>query len=148
MSLASDMNIGDRHDRKPVRFHQDDRRRGWFNLFPATVVDVNVVLIPAANTMVALHRHAKQGDYWFVARGSLLVGLAGDEGYQSPWNDTEILSEADHDVLEIPAGIWHGYRTLGPNTLLIYGITNRWNGADEERCDYASKGVIWCPLIR
>ena len=148
MSLTSDMNIGDKHDRKPIRFHQDDRRRGWFGLFPPFVVDVNVVLIPMAYTIVALHRHIKHTDYWFVAQGSLLVGLAGDEGYQTPWNETEILSEADHDVLEIPSGIWHGYRTLEDNTTLIYGLTKRWDGTDEERCGYTTKGISWYPLIR
>jgi len=131
-----------------ARYHQDHRRRGWFSLFPPEVVDVNVVIIPCRNEMVGIHRHLKQTDYWFVAKGSLWVGTAGDEGFAVPWHYEVALTEHDSLVLEIPPRVWHGYRALEDDTILVYGLTERYDGTDEERRDYMDKDIDWDPEVR
>jgi dTDP-4-dehydrorhamnose 3,5-epimerase-like enzyme len=136
--------------RHKARYHQDERRRGWFSVFSPEVVDVNVVRISRADTLVGLHRHKRQTDYWLVIQGSLLVGVAREEDFVNSWHDTLLLTEKDDDVLEIQPGIWHGYRTLEPNTILIYGITERYLGdhPDEERTNFTAKGIDWYPEVR
>jgi dTDP-4-dehydrorhamnose 3,5-epimerase-like enzyme len=128
------------------RFHTDDRRIGWFDIFPNTVLksretiairDVNVVRIPKAGTITAWHRHIKQTDYWFVVQGQLQVGLAKYDQDAESVVDYEFtfLGPESREVLEISPPIWHGYKSLVDDTILIYGMTNRYiENHDELRC--------------
>jgi len=122
-----------------TRFHEDHRRRGWFSIFPMYVVDVNVVVIPQPGIIVGWHRHYRQDDYWFVPQGTLQVGVF-DHSENVKW---VVLSSHDKKVLKIPREIWHGYKSLEPNTILIYGLTNIYDGSDEERKSIEEAGINW-----
>ena len=128
-----------------VRYHQDHRRKGWWDVFPPEIKSVNCVVIPQANTIAAWHRHLYQKDYWFCPQGLLQVGVALTE--DGPENIKELswyfLSPESREVLEIPENHWHGYKSLEPYTILIYGMTNIWNGTDEERMTLQDAGVNW-----
>ena len=56
-----------------MRAFKDDRSRAYNDVFPAIGVgDVNVaVLYPG--TIKAFHRHQKQDDHWFIAKGNVRV---------------------------------------------------------------------------
>lgn len=44
-------------------------------------------------------------------------------------------SNAINGPVYIPAGLWHGcYNYTNEPAILIYHITNKWDGTDEERC--------------
>ena len=44
-------------------------------------------------------------------------------------------TNANQGPLFIPAGLWHGcYNYTNEPAILIYHITNKWDGTDEERC--------------
>lgn len=121
------------------RFHEDHRRRGWFSIFPEDVLDINVVQIPNAGTITAWHRHQRQTDYWAVIQGSLQLGLFNDASdpywiFLSPFTQNTIIIEPN---------IWHGYKCLEPNTILIYGLTRKYDGTDEERMTLEEAGVNW-----
>ncbi len=116
------------------RFHNDDRRMGWFNLFgdnSDSIQDVNVVRLPNKGVITAWHRHQQQIDFWFVVQGALQVGLSEDATPYSP--EWIYLTPESGSVLEIPPNTWHGYKCIQDNTILIYGLTNKYNGTDEER---------------
>lgn len=123
-----------------IRFHQDHRRVGWFDIFPVgNVVDVNVVRIHKAGTITGWHRHQKQTDFWFVPHGLLQVGVF-KEGEEVRW---EFLSPEFGKVFEIEPNTWHGYRALKDDTFLIYGLTNKYDGSDEERLRIEDAGIEW-----
>ncbi len=115
-----------------ARFHGDDRRLGWFDVFQGNhVKNVNIVSIPNRGTICAWHRHQKQTDYWFVAQGGLQVGIGiGKEPTEPKW----IHLHPERGVtLVISPPVWHGYKSLQDNTILVYGLTEDYDGTDEER---------------
>lgn len=117
-----------------MRAHTDERRDGWFDVFPREVVEVNVVSIHKGQSAGSWHGHVFQADCWFVASGLLRVGLATSEVLDTGSTYTErIMRPGDH--LRIPRGLWHTYEAL-EDTVLVYGLTQRWDGSDELRHDY------------
>ena len=125
-----------------VRIHDDDRRRGTFDVFNTPRGDVNYSFI-YSQTTVAWHRHKRQTDYWHVIRGSLKVGLYDDVAKKLSW---VYLSDADRKTLVIPPMIWHGYRNLSPDiTILSYYISEKYDekNPDEDRVPIGSFGESW-----
>ena len=55
----------------------------------------------------------------------------------------EYLSEKNPRILKIPPGIYHGYKALEPNSILIYYLTEKYNPEDEFRAKPGSFGEIW-----
>ena len=46
-------------------------------------------------------------------------------------------------VLEIPPGIYHGYKALEPNSILLYYLTEKWTPDDEEKVPPGHFGEKW-----
>jgi len=80
-----------------------------------------------------LHLHARQVDYWVVARGRAFLALVDvrpllDGRADAPAIETREL-DAD-DWVVIPEGVAHGFLALEPLELL-YLVTNLYDGTDE-----------------
>ena len=90
-----------------------------------------------ANTVVGLHYHLHQADYWYVPRGRAQVVLH-DLRQGSPTDgatlEVEIGDEADKGVF-IPPGVAHGFGALTDLTI-TYLVDNYYNPEDE-------LGVAW-----
>ena len=124
------------------RVHDDDRRRGTFDVFGTPKGDINYSYIYAGTT-VAWHRHRRQTDIWHVIGGSLNVGLYDEKAKKLT---CVYLSDADRKTLVIPPGIWHGYRNLsGAETILSYYISEKYDekNPDEDRVPIGSFGDDW-----
>lgn len=113
-----------------MRVNQDDRAFRYCDIFPEIGQgDINVSIC-APGTICAWHRHQRQSDYWIVLKGSLKVGT---------WKDGEepkyqVLSDRNPEVVKIEPGIWHGYKNFtNEPVILLYHITNKYDGTDEER---------------
>tara|TARA_R110000744_G_scaffold27181_1_gene66496 strand:- start:62 stop:457 length:396 start_codon:yes stop_codon:yes gene_type:complete len=119
----------------PKRVHSDERRTGFYDVFPDTVREVNVTQVNPMQSAGDWHRHQHQTDYWVVMGGYLRVGLLTDEQLTN-CQDPTILKLQPGDILEIPRGIWHTYFETDCSPVLIYGFTNRYDGTDEERMPY------------
>lgn len=51
---------------------------------------------------------------------------------------------ANQGSLYIPRGLWHGCHNFTNDVaILMYYITNKWNGKDEDRCDPFTMGHEW-----
>lgn len=124
------------------RVHDDDRRRGTFDVFGTPRGDINYSYIYPGTT-VAWHRHKRQTDFWHVIKGSLKVGLYDQKARKLTW---VYLHEADRKTLVIPPLIWHGYRNLADGeTILSYYISEKYDekNPDEERAPTGSFGESW-----
>ena len=124
------------------RIHDDDRRRGTFDVFATPRGDINYSFIyPGA--IAAWHRHKKQTDYWHVIRGSLKVGLYDEKAKKLMF---VYLHDADRRTLVIPPMIWHGWRNLDPvETILSYYISEKYalKNPDEDRMPVGSFAENW-----
>ena len=119
-------------------YNEDDRAQRLIDVFEILPGQVNVSFINSTEHIVAWHRHFKQTDYWVCLKGSMKVGL----GYTVPEGNSnevnvkfEYLSDKNFRVLEIPPGVWHGYKALEPGTILMYYVTEKYDPEDEVRVE-------------
>lgn len=122
--------------------HADDRgsftetyRRMWFPL-GREMVQANRS-DKSAGSLVGLHYHLHQADYWFVTRGEARVVLH-DLRVGSPTDRATLTLELDADSQRgvfIPPGVAHGFAALSDLTL-VYLVDGYYNPDDE-------LGVAW-----
>lgn len=127
--------------RKP-RVHDDERRRGIFDVFSTPQGDINYSYI-YPGSIVAWHRHFNQSDYWFVLKGSLKIGLYDPDVKRLVFI---YLHEYERITLMIPPRVWHGYKNIGNSeAILSYYITQKYSeeDPDEERSPIGTFGDRW-----
>ena len=122
-----------------MKFHEDDRAQRLLDVFPSLDGQINISYVNSTSHIVAWHKHEVQTDYWVCIKGSFKVGLA-DEAGLIRW---EYLSDKNPRVLEIPPGIYHGYKALEPNSILMYYLTHKYNPSDEFRAEVGQFGENW-----
>jgi dTDP-4-dehydrorhamnose 3,5-epimerase-like enzyme len=122
-----------------VSYYEDDRAQRIFDVFGETPGQINVSYVNSTKHVVAWHKHNIQTDYWVCIKGSFKVGLA--KGYGDV--EWQYLSDKNFKILEIPPGIYHGYRALEPNSILMYYLTEKYNPEDEIRAEVYSFGEEW-----
>jgi len=140
------------------KFHEDDRAQRLIDIFPFWPNDqLNLSYINSTEHVVAWHAHEKQADYWICIKGSLKVGIAEprvDVDLKVPRTDDydfannydtrfEYLSDKNFGVLRIPPGVYHGYRALEPNSILLYFLTRKYDPDDEFRALIGTFGEDW-----
>jgi len=123
---------------KDIQFHEDDRAQRCLNVFPSIDGQLNISYVNSTKHVVAWHKHDIQTDYWFCVKGSFKVGLAKDDDVE--W---EYLSDKTQKVLEIPPGVYHGYKALEPNSILVYYLSHKYNPNDEIRAKVDDFGECW-----
>ena len=122
--------------------HGDDRgrfvetyRRSWFpegrEMVQGNRADRQ------AGTVVGLHYHLHQADYWYVPRGRALVVLHDlRQGSPTDGNTLTLELDGDHDRgVFIPPGVAHGFAALTDMTI-TYLVDGYYNPEDE-------LGVAW-----
>ena len=122
-----------------MKFHEDDRAQRLIDVFEFLPGQVNLSYISSTNHIVAWHKHNIQTDYWICLKGSLKVGLATKEGGCK----FEYLSDKNFRVLEIPPGVYHGYKALEENTILMYYVDQKYNTYDEIRAKVGEFEESW-----
>ena len=116
--------IGKLHDQ---RFHEDDRRRGFYDIVPGLKGDLNFTHVPKGS-IAGMHMHKEQSDYFVVAKGAMLFRLITEDGRE----ERITLSPYSRKTLIIPPGVWHGYKAL-EDSIVIFYIDQKFNTSDEHR---------------
>lgn len=121
-----------------MKFHEDDRGQRLFDIFTVKG-QVNVIYVNSTKHIVAWHMHPKkQTDFWICLKGSFKIGLVENGKVKF-----EYLSDKNFKVLEINPGIWHGYKALEPNSIMLYYLTEKWDINDELKCLPGAFGENW-----
>ena len=124
----------DAHDDERGRF-AETYRRSWFR-HGREMVQANRA-DRLAGTVVGLHYHLHQADYWYVPRGRARVVLH-DLREGSPTDgatlELELGDQAERGVF-IPPGVAHGFAALSDLTI-TYLVDGYYNAEDE-------LGVAW-----
>ena len=126
-----------------MQFHEDDRAQRLFDIFPKVNGQINISHVNSTSHIVAWHKHKIQTDYWFCIKGSFKVGLAVpqiDGTYKIKW---EYISDKNPRVLEITPGIYHGYKALQPESIILYYLTGKYDSNDEWKVKPGHFGESW-----
>lgn len=127
------------HSFEKIQYHEDDRAQRLLNVFEDIGGQLNVSYVNSTEHIVAWHKHNIQTDYWCCVKGSFKVGLADEHG-DVEW---EYLSDKNPRVLKIPPGIYHGYKAIEENSILVYYLTKKYNPEDEIRAKVGDFGELW-----
>jgi len=112
-----------------MRFHEDERRVFWGDIFELASGDINLVQVNSG-IPIAWHRHQNQDDRLFLVSGKLLV----------KWTPS-VMEQPHSYILDEPGsrfaihrGHWHGYEAIINNTIVLqFNGPGKWDGSDEER---------------
>lgn len=121
-----------------MKFHENDRAQRLMDIFPWLPGQINVHYFNSIEHVTAWHRHKIQTDYIICLQGSFKVGMS--DGNNVWW---EYLSDKNFRKLEISPPIWHGYRALEPNSILLYYLTEKYNSDDIEKVIPGYFGEDW-----
>lgn len=134
-----------------MRFHQDDRAVRYCDIFDSMKEgDINISVV-YPGTIAAWHRHQRQTDYQIVIKGALKVGLCDKPASEGGAVEWQYLSQrsASQGPLVIPPNIWHGsYNFTKEPAILVYFITQKYDGTDEERATVEEMGFDWAVPIK
>ena len=128
------------HSFQSIQYHEDDRAQRALNIFDERSGQCNISYVNSTEHVVAWHKHNIQTDYWYCIKGSFKVGLASGEYGDIKW---EYLSDKNPRVLKIPPGIYHGYKALEPNSVLLYYLTEKYDPSDEIKTSVGTFGESW-----
>lgn len=125
-----------------LAFNEDDRAQRLFLEFSELQGQINISHVNSTNHIVAWHRHKKQTDYWFCVKGSFKIGLAEEIDGEThvKW---EYLSDKIPRILRIKPGIWHGYKALQPESIMLYYLTEKYDTSDEWKVVPGHFGEKW-----
>lgn len=90
-----------------------------------------------AGTLVGMHYHLRQSDYWYVPFGRAFVALHDLRASSSSWGATATfeIGEHDHRGIYIPPGVAHGFYAM--TDLTITYLVDRYYDRNDEL------GVAW-----
>ena len=126
-----------------MNFHEDDRAQRLFDIFPKVNGQINISHVNSTEHVVAWHKHKIQTDYWFCVKGSFKVGLAepqGDGSYKVRW---EYISDKNPRIIEIPPGVYHGYKALQSESIILYYLDQKYTPNDEWKVLPGHFGEKW-----
>ena len=131
-----------------IQYHEDDRAQRLLNIFDIPSGQINVSFVSSTEHIVAWHRHEVQTDYWTCLKGAFKVGLASpiknDKGdidrFEVRW---KYLSDRCPSSIKIEPGVYHGYKALEPDSILLYYLTEKYNPSDEFREKPGHFGENW-----
>ena len=123
--------------------HIDDRgslievlRNDWDELVGSDeqVKQVYTVVDDMPYIIRAFHKHERLIDWFHIANGSAMFNfIKGTE--KSAVHERIILSAKKPQIIRVPTGVWHGWMSLEPNTVLISMASSLYNysSPDEKR---------------
>lgn len=131
-----------------MQYHEDDRGQRLLNVFPKVDGQINITYVQSTQHVVAWHRHKIQTDYWMCPKGSFKVGLGHEKEDGSVEVEWRYISDKNFNVLEIPPSIWHGYKALQPESIMLYYLTEKYDPQDEEKVLPGAFGENWSTINR
>ncbi len=85
-----------------------------------------------------LHRHQKQTDYTLCAKGKALYVFGNGKEFRQV-----ILDGKDPILVAVPPGLWHGYKALDDEAILVHVIDRVYDPNDSEAIDPYAFGDYW-----
>lgn len=131
-----------------IQYHEDDRAQRYLNIFDLKEGQINVSYVSSDEHVVAWHMHKKQYDYWTCLKGAFKVGLAYPESngnFKVKW---EYLSDKNPTSIEIPPGVYHGYKALKKDSIMLYFLTEKYDKNDEFKVLPGHFGENWSTKSR
>jgi len=128
---------------KKLVIHKDDRGylfeglRKDDKLFDG-VFGQCLISVVYPNVIKGLHKHTKQTDYTLCAKGRLLY-IAADGKRVKKF----LLDSNDPILIKVPPGIWHGYKALDEEVIVVHIMDTTYDPNDTDSKDPMAFGDVW-----
>lgn len=102
-----------------LMMHHDDRGRLYEVVHDYDLVKFGQTYIvenPTPFAIRAYHRHEFLWDYFCIVRGRAIFCLVGPDGRECR---RLVLDAGKPQLLTVPPGVWHGWTSLVPGTILL-----------------------------
>lgn len=128
---------------KNLEIHKDDR--GY--LFEGLRKDDSLfdgkygqclISVVYADIIKGLHKHKKQTDYTLCAKGRVLYVVSDEKEVQK-----FILDENKPVLIKVPPGLWHGYKAIEKEAVLVHIMDRTYDPEDTLAKDPYSFWDIW-----
>ena len=127
-----------------MRFHHDERRTFYGDIFGNPDGDINVVY-PQLGVFIGWHRHQKQDDRLFLVSGVLRLRVF-ETAPRADGVESILAGQIDSLPYFIPRNHWHGYEALANDTVMLqFNGPGKWDGSDEERLSIEE--MPWIPTL-
>ena len=115
-------------DKFTVEIFKDHRAIRYFDVFPELSGQVSIsVIMP--HQYSGWHKHDRQTDQFFVAKGTIKVGIITPTGVIIE----EVLTAEHPHTIVISPSHWHAWKSLEEETILVYYLSHKHDEADEIR---------------
>ncbi len=104
----------------------------------------NLVSIVKPNVIKGFHRHERQKEYTTCIKGNILY-VAVTETPKEPLIQKFLIGEDNRILIMTPPGIWHGYKALDKEAVVLYTMNRPYNPADTDTAerDPLAFGKVW-----
>ena len=97
-----------------------------------------LISVVYAGIIKGFHKHEKQTDYTLCAKGKVLYIVSDGKEIKKI-----ILDGEDPLLVKVPPGLWHGYKALEKEAILIHIMDTIYDLEDTEAKDPHSFGDVW-----
>ncbi|MBI4980238.1 methyltransferase domain-containing protein [Candidatus Woesearchaeota archaeon] len=128
---------------KKLTIHQDERGYLFEGLraddaFYGGEFGYSLISVVSPGVIKGLHKHQKQTDYTLCAKGKALYVFGDGKEFRQV-----ILDGKDPVLVAVPPGLWHGYKALDDEAVLVHIIDRVYDPNDCEAVDPYTFGDYW-----
>lgn len=105
----------------------------------------NLVSIVKPGIIKGFHFHERQTEYTTCIKGDILYIAVTENQSSPPLIQKFIIGESNRILLKTPPGIWHGYKALDNEAVVLYTVSKPYNPLDTDTADKnpLAFGNIW-----
>lgn len=125
-----------------MRYHVDERRRFYGDVFSNPDGDINVVYLEP-HVPIGWHRHQHQTDRLWLVQGILRLRVFQRAPHKDGVEHILVDTRGERSVIVIPPNHYHGYEALTEDTIVLQFNQPKWTGEDEERLSFEEVPWTW-----
>lgn len=126
-----------------MKFHQDNRAIRIIDIFDLKDKQINISIVNSTDHVSGLHMHKYRTEYFFCVKGSFQVFLGTDK-LPDPFKKFVYISDKNPTkYIHIQPFIYHGYKALEPNSIIMYYMDDKYKQSDEFKVKPGYFGESW-----
>jgi len=126
-----------------MKFHEDDRAQRIIDIFNLNDKQINISVVNSTDHISGLHMHKYRTEFFYCIKGSFKVFLGTDK-VPDPFARFDYISDKNPcKFIHVPLYVYHGYKALEPNSIIMYYMNKKYDINDEFKVKPRHFNEIW-----